>query len=108
MKAPLILFCTVLLAFAAGQSALHAAAQPTGITLSSQCPASFVLVKGTCKLRNQYQQYASLQNAGVGGLKTGLPKIRDGFTPKQIDLGRYLFFDPALSGDCARLVLDRR
>jgi len=99
MKATLTLFCTALLAFAAGQSALHAATQPAGITLSSQCPASFVLDKGTCKLRNQYLQYASLQNAGVGGLKTGLPKIRDGFTPKQIDLGRYLFFDPVLSGD---------
>ncbi|MDP5071939.1 MAG: cytochrome-c peroxidase, partial [Congregibacter sp.] len=24
---------------------------------------------------------------------------RDGFTPQQIDLGRYLFFDPVLSGD---------
>ncbi|MCP5128177.1 MAG: c-type cytochrome [Pseudomonadales bacterium] len=43
--------------------------------------------------------YPSLENAGVGGLKTGLPAYRDGFSPQQIDLGRYLFFDPALSAD---------
>jgi len=43
--------------------------------------------------------YNSLQKSGVGGLKTGLPAIRDGFTPAQIDLGRYLFFDPVLSAD---------
>ncbi|MCK4562619.1 MAG: c-type cytochrome, partial [Flavobacteriaceae bacterium] len=36
---------------------------------------------------------------GVGGLKTALPKVRDGFSPQQIDLGRYLFFDPVLSAD---------
>jgi len=43
--------------------------------------------------------YASLESAGVGGLKTGLPAYRDGFTPRQIDLGRFLFFDPVLSAD---------
>jgi cytochrome c peroxidase len=43
--------------------------------------------------------YDSLEDAGVGGLKTGLPAYRDGFSPREIDLGRYLFFDPALSGD---------
>jgi cytochrome c peroxidase len=32
-------------------------------------------------------------------LKTALPAVRDGFTPQQIDLGRYLFFDPVLSKD---------
>ena len=36
---------------------------------------------------------------GVGGTRTGLPPQRDGFTPQQIDLGRYLFFDPLLSGE---------
>jgi cytochrome c peroxidase len=35
----------------------------------------------------------------VGGLKTGLPPLREGFSPQQIDLGRYLFFDPLLSAD---------
>jgi len=34
----------------------------------------------------------------MGGLKIGLPRVRDGFSPEQIDLGRYLFFDPLLSG----------
>ena len=43
--------------------------------------------------------YGSLQDAGVGGLKTGLPAWRDGFTPQQTDLGRYLFFAPLLSAD---------
>lgn len=46
-----------------------------------------------------YQMYASLEEQGVGGLKTALPEVRDGFSPQQIDLGRYLFFDPILSGD---------
>ena len=67
--------------------------------LSTQCPASFEKRDGQCKLRTIYQQYSSLQNAGVGGLKTGLPAFRDGFTAEEIDLGRYLFFDPILSRD---------
>ena len=50
-------------------------------------------------LRNRYRSYRSLRDAGVGGLKTGLPPLREGFTPEQIDLGRYLFFDPILSAD---------
>ncbi len=35
----------------------------------------------------------------MGGPKTAVPPARDGFSPQQIDLGRYLFFDPVLSGD---------
>jgi cytochrome c peroxidase len=50
-------------------------------------------------LRNRYREYRSLRDAGVGGLKTGLPPLREGFSPQQIDLGRYLFFDPVLSAD---------
>jgi cytochrome c peroxidase len=69
------------------------------IQLSTQCPASFEQRAGQCKLVSNYTEFASLQNAGVGGLKTGLPPIRDGFTPQEIDLGRYLFFDPILSGN---------
>lgn len=69
------------------------------IRLATYCPPSFALDQGVCRLVTPYRQYASLQNAGVGGLKTGLPKFRDGFRPQQIDLGRYLFFDPALSGN---------
>ena len=68
--------------------------------LSESCPPGFELTEdGECRLRSIYQQYKSLENAGVGGLKTALPEVRDGFTPQQIDLGRYLFFDPLLSKD---------
>jgi cytochrome c peroxidase len=76
-----------------------ATAAPSEIALAIQCPPSFELVKDVCRLRTHYLQYASLQQAGVGGLKTGLPVYRDGFSPREIDLGRYLFFDPVLSGD---------
>ncbi|MBL4909222.1 MAG: cytochrome-c peroxidase [Alteromonadaceae bacterium] len=73
-------------------------------TLVSHCPPSFELIKvanqpSVCHLVNLYQFYDSVQNRGVGGLHTSLPKHRDGFTPQQIDLGRYLFFDPLLSKD---------
>lgn len=68
--------------------------------LCKTCPPGFELTaEGVCRLRSLYQQYASLENQGVGGLKTALPEVRDGFTPQQIDLGRYLFFDPILSKD---------
>ena len=72
------------------------------ITLCVTCPPGFELTStNTCKLRSIYQLYEidSGESAGVGGLKTALPSVRDGFTPQQIDLGRYLFFDPVLSKD---------
>ncbi|HME37672.1 MAG TPA: cytochrome c peroxidase [Steroidobacteraceae bacterium] len=81
-------------------SMLAAAALPAtagAFALSHQCPPSFENREGHCRLQTVYQRYTSLNDAGVGGLKTGLPPVRDGFTPEQIDLGRYLFFDPALS-----------
>ncbi len=66
--------------------------------LKSQCPKGFELVDGNrCELRSLYQYYDSTQGRGVGGTHTGLPTVRDGFSPQQIDLGRYLFFDPILS-----------
>ncbi len=69
-------------------------------TLSSWCPPAFRMeTNGTCRLFSLYQRYDSPHNQGVGGLKTGLPSYRDGFTPQQIDLGRFLFFDPLLSAD---------
>lgn len=72
----------------------------TGFRLSSTCPPSFELTKDNqCKLRNLYQFYSSVQNKGLGGTTTNLPPHRDGFSPQQIDLGRLLFFDPALSKD---------
>jgi len=70
------------------------------IILASHCPPGFELTDDNiCECRNLYQQYESLRGSGVGGLKSALPDIRDGFSPQQIDLGRYLFFDPVLSGD---------
>lgn len=74
--------------------------KPDSIQLACHCPPGFELdTQNRCRLRSLYQQYESLQNGGVGGLKTALPEVRDGFTPQQIDLGRYLFFDPVLSPD---------
>jgi cytochrome c peroxidase len=68
--------------------------------LKSTCPPGFKLNENNeCIAKNLYSQYATTNKAGVGGLKSALPKIRDGFSPQEIDLGRYLFFDPALSVD---------
>lgn len=68
--------------------------------LCAHCPPGFELVEGNrCMTRNLYQLYLSPQNAGVGGPQTALPPAREGFSPQQIDLGRYLFFDPVLSGN---------
>jgi len=76
------------------------AAPAPPIELASHCPPGFELTADNqCKLRTLYDGYKSLENKGVGGLKTALPAARDGFSPQQIDLGRYLFFDPLLSGD---------
>lgn len=80
-------------------SALPASVFGEEFSLRGECPPGFELAEGRCELRTLYQMYASLEDAGVGGLKTGLPDYRDGFTPQQIDLGRYLFFDPVLSVD---------
>ncbi|WP_299981659.1 cytochrome c peroxidase [uncultured Pseudoteredinibacter sp.] len=71
-----------------------------GISLSSHCPAGFEKAESNrCELRTVYQFYDSLQNRGVGGTQTSLPKHVDGYSPQQIDLGRYLFFDPILSAN---------
>ena len=64
------------------------------ITLCTICPPGFELTtQNICKLRTIYLQYESGHgdDPGVGGLKTALPPVRDGFSPQQIDLGRYLF-----------------
>ncbi len=75
-------------------------AGPTEIVLREHCPPSFEQTEGGfCTLRTLYDFYDSVQGAGLGGTQTGLPPHRDGFTAQQIDLGRYLFFDPVLSGD---------
>ncbi|MGF1557760.1 MAG: cytochrome-c peroxidase [Flavobacteriaceae bacterium] len=68
--------------------------------LTKHCPPGFKKNKNNeCIAVNLYQQYDSPNNGGVGGLQTSPPEIRDGFSPQEIDLGRYLFFDPVLSGD---------
>lgn len=70
------------------------------LVLSDQCPPGFKKNENNeCVSVNFYQQYTSSNNMGVGGLQTSLPEIRDGFSPQEIDLGRYLFFDPVLSVD---------
>ena len=85
-----------LLVLSAGASAIAGAP----FQLRDFCPPGFELTDGNrCELRTLYQNYESLRYAGVGGPKTGLPAARDGFSPQQIDLGRYLFFDPLLSAD---------
>jgi len=67
-------------------------------TLNTACPPSFEKTgTGVCELRTLYQFYPVKR--GLGGTRTALPPHRDGFAPQQIDLGRYLFFDPVLSGD---------
>lgn len=72
----------------------------SSIELLDDCPPGFELTElNRCKLQTLYHNYDSQQYAGVGGPRTGLPMARDGFSPQQIDLGRYLFFDPLLSGD---------
>jgi len=69
--------------------------------LSQQCPPSFEkLSDGTCELRSLYEFYNS--PPGFGGLRIPLPEHQGGYTPQQIDLGRYLFFDPVLSGDSSQ------
>lgn len=78
---------------------LAASATWGDFSLRDYCPAGFRLDGGGCYLQSLYTDYGSLQNSGVGGLKTGLPQLRQGFTPQQIDLGRLMFFDPILSGD---------
>ena len=67
--------------------------------LNSNCPPGFKLnEKNECISQNLYKQYSSSNDPGVGGLKTALPEVREGFSPQEIDLGRYLFFDPVMSG----------
>ena len=69
-------------------------------TLNDRCPAGFAPDDDNlCRLVSLYREYPSLQGRGMGGLKIGLPGVRDGFTAQQIDLGRLLFFDPLLSGN---------
>ena len=89
-----------LLALSLLMGGAQAESNPARIELASHCPPGFELTAAnSCALHSLYDQYNSLYNQGVGGLKTALPARREGFSPQQIDLGRQLFFDPLLSGD---------
>jgi len=102
LRRPYVLFqmLVVLIALLLSFDALASTASANGFTLSANCPPGFEKTEqGRCKLHTLYDQYDSIQNHGVGGLNSSLPPRRDGFTPEQIDLGRYLFFDPLLSID---------
>lgn len=75
-----------------------AKAQPPTLALSERCPPSFELsASGTCVFHSVYEQFASASDHG--GYKAQLPAMRQAYPPKQIDLGRILFFDPILSGN---------
>ena len=90
----------LLLAMTAVATASATVQAPADFALNPACPPGFEKTDaGVCELRTLYQFYDSLENRGLGGTRTALPPHRDGFTPQQIDLGRYLFFDPVLSGD---------
>jgi cytochrome c peroxidase len=69
--------------------------EAAAFTLSERCPPGFEkLDDGRCRLHTIYDQYDSLYDRGVGGLRTALPPRRDRFTAEQIDLAATLF-DPA-------------
>ncbi|MCP5192459.1 MAG: cytochrome-c peroxidase [Pseudomonadales bacterium] len=65
------------------------------IRLSEDCPPGYLEREGRCHLVSLYDQYASF--TGQGGLRAALPPPARSYTAAQIDLGRYLFFDPLLS-----------
>lgn len=89
---------TLLCALAVNADTREEAGDSRTRELSHLCPPSFeLLADHTCALRTIYQLYSAPENHG--GLRVPLPVHRDGFTPEQIDLGRYLFFDPILSDD---------
>ncbi|EMY60074.1 cytochrome-c peroxidase [Leptospira terpstrae] len=66
---------------------------PSDFRLSSFCPSGWKEEKEECVI--DYQFVNSVEKNG--GLGQSLPQIK--LNPKVIDLGRYLFFDPILSGD---------
>src|SRR5580765_5014090 len=96
----LMWMAALVLAATAVANVIASGPTPAGFTLNSACPPGFEKTgAGVCELRTLYQFYDSLEGRGLGGTRTALPPHRDGFTPHEIDLGRYLFFDPVMSGD---------
>ncbi|HJN52421.1 MAG TPA: cytochrome c peroxidase [Pseudomonadales bacterium] len=89
---------TFLLALCAAGSDRPDSADVHAFILKDECPPSFMRnAVNACEFVSLYQNYSSPD--GFGGLRVPLPSARDGFSPQEIDLGRYLFFDPLLSGD---------
>lgn len=90
----LLLFSLLLFLFKSDKSGSYSDL----VQLNCNCPPGFKLNEDNkCISQNLYMLYDSPNDLGVGGLQTGLPAVRDGFSPQVIDLGRYLFFDPVLS-----------
>ena len=99
-KRPRSIPVSLLLLFLSTVLSAGTAKAASDFTLVEHCPPGFDKSdSGVCILYTLYDQYDSIQDRGVGGLTSSLPSRRDGFTPQQIDLGRYLFFDPMLSVD---------
>lgn len=94
----IVLIPLAIAALAALSGASGVSRQDGNFRLNEECPAGFEkLVTGTCAMRTLYDQYTAPD--GFGGLRAPLPPRREGFRPQEIDLGRYLFFDPVLSAD---------
>ncbi len=96
-----LLWVTALVAASQGASSRSLATlrSDVEIELSDHCPPYFSLnQENRCKLNTLYDLYPAA-NPQWGGYRVALPNPRDGFTPQQIDLGRYLFFDSILSAD---------
>ncbi|PJZ84322.1 cytochrome-c peroxidase [Leptospira harrisiae] len=74
-------------------SAFEVVEPPSDFHLSSLCPSGWKKKNEYCVINYQYVN--SLEKNG--GLGQSLPNVE--LDPKIIDLGRYLFFDPILSGD---------
>ncbi len=97
----------VLLALAALLAGVVAGAGPAGAAdpavtddfrLSDKCPRHFSPdASGACRFQGPVQSRE--HPPGHRGLVKPLPPARDGYTAQQIDLGRLLFFEPALSAD---------
>ena len=66
---------------------------PSDFHLSSLCPKGWTQEKDFCVI--DYRYVNSLEKNGGLGQTLPQPKLN----PQVIDLGRYLFFDPILSGD---------
>ncbi len=61
-------------------------------SLPEHCPKGFLKRNGRCFYTSSY-----LTQKSSHGLKKGINLLQDGFYPKEIELGKILFFDPVLS-----------